>query len=356
MALTSRITLRRRASSDVDGAEDFFASSLGVIFPDDVTARHGDNEHPLIYTSPHLPRTLDITISDPNVEQDRMLYSHYLWNASLQLAEFVEAGSLGLPLSVGVPTLRRGDDGHEDNHGKGKEEGFSVANFDIRGQRTLELGAGTALPSIMASLLGAHSVAVTDYPSDMVLRTLRQNIAANCTRIELSPYGTLAPVTVAGHSWGEVDDGSGSDSSGNDFEFTGRNCGAFDRIFVSDCLWMPEQHENLRKSISHFLKERSLSSGASAVTQTAAEGHFTEPQAWVVAGFHTGRAKVIGFFNAEALARHGLEVERIWERDCNGIERPWSEDRGIEDQAERKRWLVIAILKRRRKSKGDRET
>ena len=45
------------------------------------------------------------------------------------------------------------------------------------------------------------------------------------------------------------------------------------------------------------------------------------------------------------LARLGLEVERIWERDCHGAERPWSLDRGLEDVTERK-WLVVAVLRR----------
>ena len=41
-----------------------------------------------------------------------------------------------------------------------------------------------------------------------------------------------------------------------------------------------------------------------------------------------------------------MEVERLWERDCDSVERSWVWDRGVEDVSERKRWLVIGILKR----------
>jgi hypothetical protein len=67
----------------------------------------------------------------------------------------------------------------------------------------------------------------------------------------------------------------------------------------------------------------------------------------VIAGFHTGREKLRGFFEEAAVRAAGLEVERIWERDAGGEEREWVTDRGIEDVTQRKRWLVLAILKRR---------
>jgi hypothetical protein len=70
-------------------------------------------------------------------------------------------------------------------------------------------------------------------------------------------------------------------------------------------------------------------------------------KAWVVAGFHTGRAKMRGFYEESALMEAGLEIEKIWERNADGAEREWVVDRGIEDVTERKRWLVIGILRRR---------
>jgi hypothetical protein len=117
--------------------------------------------------------------------------------------------------------------------------------------------------------------------------------------------------------WGELDD-----------EFSkGERGGRFGRIMAAGCLRMPWQHENLLRSISWFL---------------AAGG-----TAWIVAGFHTGREKMRAFFAEEAVKAAGLEVERIWERNAEGVEREWLTDRGIEDIIQRKRWLVVALLKRR---------
>lgn len=206
-----------------------------------------------------------------------------------------------------------------------------VSDFNISGLDTLELGADTALPSIMSTLLGAHRVVITDYPAPVVLKTIRHNVAANI-QPSYSPTGRIVAaredggggIEVEGHSWGEFE---------NPLAQSNRH--AFDRVFVADCLWMPWQHENLRQSISWFLKDD------------------TSSRAWVVGGFHTGREKMCRFFESEALGEAGLEIDRIWERDCDGIDREWAWDRGIEDPTVRKRWLVVALLRRKsRKGEG----
>lgn len=261
----------------------------------------GDSDHGLLYQSPHLPKPLHISLAAPDGDEDRRLFSHYLWNASLLLAELVEAG-----------TLRLG--------------GPAAADFDVGGLATVELGAGTALPSILAALLGARRVVVTDYPAPAVIANLRANVARNA-RPEMAPPGaglSGADVVVDGHSWGEF----GTDLAGRDRR-------AFDRVLVCDCLWMPWQHENLLRSVEWFMKD-----GGGA-------------RCWVVAGFHTGREKMRGFFEEGRLREVGLEVERIWERDCDGVEREWAWDRGFEDPVGRKRWLVCAVLKRLKAGEGN---
>ncbi|KAI7781216.1 nicotinamide N-methyltransferase [Diaporthe eres] len=300
MALTSRITLTGAPAED---PEDFFGASLGVIFPDDVMNQHGDADHGLLYQSPHLPKPLHISLADPTGDDDRRLFSHYLWNASLLLAEFVESGTLGL------------EEGGEQG-GVTSPLGPPLSAFSVAGRSVLELGAGTALPSLLAALLGATRVVLTDYPAPTVISNLTANAARNA-RSELSPSGTVAPVEVEGHAWG-VPDGPIAKASRR----------AFDRVLVCDCLWMPWQHENLLWSVDWFLADTA------------------EARCWVVAGFHTGREKMRGFFDGERLAARGLEVESIWERDCDGQEREWVLDRGIEDPVGRKRWLVFAVLKR----------
>ncbi|PTB63534.1 hypothetical protein BBK36DRAFT_1171747 [Trichoderma citrinoviride] len=300
--LTSRISLQ---GDEPDGPEDYLSTSLGVIFPDDIVNQHGDAEHSLVYASPKLPKPLLIELADPEGETDRRLFSHYLWNASLLLAELIERDSLEKEEEEGATDVEEGKD---EGLGKG-------VSFDTRGLSTLELGAGTALPSMMAGLLGAASVVVTDYPAPAVIKTLRANVARNI-KPELAPVGKESLVTksvlVEGHEWA----------------FPASHKHRSDRLFVADCLWMPWQHANLRRSIDYFLKR-----SASA-------------RAWVVAGFHTGRPKMAGFFDAAALRDEGgVEVERMWERDCDGVEREWDRERE-DDITERKRWLVVAVLKR----------
>ncbi|KAI8936646.1 hypothetical protein NX059_007045 [Plenodomus lindquistii] len=66
-----------------------------------------------------------------------------------------------------------------------------------------------------------------------------------------------------------------------------------------------------------------------------------------IAGFHTGRAKVAPFFE-ETVPMQGLEVEEIFEMDANGVRRPWAAERdgGLENVSERKKWLVLARIRR----------
>lgn len=68
---------------------------------------------------------------------------------------------------------------------------------------------------------------------------------------------------------------------------------------------------------------------------------------FAVAGFHTGRANVAAFF--DVAVQQGLEVEERYEEDVAGNRREWLSERdsGYEDHTERKRWLVIARLRRR---------
>lgn len=194
--------------------------------------------------------------------------------------------------------------------------GPPLTEFDITNLTTIELGAGTALPSLLAALLGARRVVMTDYPAPRVITNLCDNADRNI-KADFSPLSSLAKVEVEGHAWGELST-----------PLAEHNHHAFERMFVCDCLWMPWQHDNLLKSIEWFLKDD------------------LEARCWVVAGFHSGRPAMRQFFQEEKLGAAGLKVEHIWERDVEGLEREWSWDRGIEDPGERKRWLAIAILKR----------
>ncbi|RDW83212.1 hypothetical protein BP5796_04703 [Coleophoma crateriformis] len=267
-----------------DDPEDILSSALGVIFPDDITNQHGDAHNGVVYLSPDFG-SVRLTLCDPSSES-RGLFSHFLWNSSLQLAEFIEEDPA----------------------------------WDVKGERVLELGAGSGLAGMIAGLKGAEKVVISDYPAPEVLENIAGNVKRNIdprrNGTEDSPPQEINDIVVEGHEWGVLDD-----------TFSMQNNESFGRILVADCLWMPWQHENLLKSIRWFM---------------APTG-----RAWVIAGFHTGREKMAGFYEEKRMHELGLEVEKIWERNAEGGTREWVTDRGIEDVTERKRWLVIAILKRK---------
>jgi nicotinamide N-methyltransferase len=272
--------------------EDILSSSLGVIFPDDITNQHGDPSTPVIYLSSTFG-PLHLTLADPQGEDNRRLFSHFLWNAGVLLAELIE---------------------------EGKE-----TEWGVRGESVREVGAGTGLSGMVSCLRGAKRVVVSDYPAPEVLKNIEANIERNIAP-RRQKGEQLGEIFVQGHEWGVLND-----------EFSEKNKGQFGKILVADCLWMPWQHGNLRKSIGWFL---------------SAEG-----RAWVVAGFHTGREKMRGFFDEDSLKEDGLVVEKIWERNADGVERDWVADRGKEVEggggltdasaaALNKRWLVVAVLKK----------
>jgi nicotinamide N-methyltransferase len=166
---------------------------------------------------------------------------------------------------------------------------------------------------------------IADYPSPSILSNLRSIVARNITLSHSPLPASAVPclsapggIAVEGHEWGVLE----SDS------FALANRGKFDRVLAADCLWMPWQHDNLRRSVAWFLKDDA------------------DARAWVIGGFHTRRDNMARFFSDEKLREVGLETEWIWERDCDGVEREWAWDRGFEDPAERKRWLVVAVLRR----------
>lgn len=477
-ALTARLTV---LDDPADGPEDILNSSLAAIYPDDVANTHGDAAHALQYTSPHLPRPLLLQLTDPQGEQHRRLFSHYLWNAALLLAELVESATLGVPLLGGgsadlakaVTTISPQDTARMRKR-DGADGDYLLRHFDVRNRKCIELGAGTALPSLMAALLGARHVTITDYPSAEFLETVRRNVAHNIVSAELSPPRTpegtasgqaedvgnvvanagddecrspasstatlvaengwaagdeqkhgmsaSASVTVQifGHKWGVLpgDDDDDDDAtalndaaedngeihtdsistsrkpqtkSAEPAQLTADHHHAYDRVLAADCLWMSEQHANLAASISYLLRRPKQSStrkdhqtGNDDVVenQSGPEQPDTGGRALVVAGFHTGRQGMRGFLFSPPLGdpsstttattqqvatgappgglqqqqeqqlglsahllTNSLEVESIYERDCDGNTRPWAWDCGFEDPSERKRWLVVAVLR-----------
>jgi len=70
--------------------------------------------------------------------------------------------------------------------------------------------------------------------------------------------------------------------------------------------------------------------------------HEAEARLLLIAGFHTGRAKVAHFF--EMIDTVGLVIEDIYEMDVAGIRREWDTNRK-DAVGSGKRWLVLATLR-----------
>jgi hypothetical protein len=120
-------------------------------------------------------------------------------------------------------------------------------------------------------------------------------------------------VLVESHLWGDIKS-----------PFALKHAHRYDRLIAADTLWIPSEHENLAKSMAHFLAQND------------------EARVLMIAGFHTGRAKVAHFF--EAIGDVGLVVDSIWEMSSDGDRKPWDPHReggiGLE-----KRWMIVACLK-----------
>lgn len=317
--------LKEEEQEEEEEPEDLLFSSLATIFPDDAPNLHGDSHSSIVYTSPYLPRPLRLHLADPSADEERKLFSHYLWNAGLLLAELLEGASL----------RREEEDGGDDDDDRRRRR-RREALFDVRGLKVLEMGSGTGLPSIMAGLVGAKAVVATDYPSETVLEPLRGNMARNLTSSH-APSGISLPSTIEihGHAWGDfTPPPSSSPSTTPSFPLSHKH--TLDRVLLADCLWMPWQHTPLLRSVSYFL---SLSPTAKCLC---------------VGACHTGREVVGRFFEeGERLRRLGLEVEEVWERDVEGEEREWDGEREEEDPGMRKRWCVNVVLRRVEGWRGD---
>ena len=171
--------------------------------------------------------------------------------------------------------------------------------FETRGQ------------AVEITMLTHPQTVITDYPSPVVLENIRTNASTNIPERLSSQY------SVEGQGWGVLET-----------KFAIANKHHFNRVLAADCFWMPSQHANLVATMLHF-----LAPGPSSRVLT-------------VAGFHTGRTKLAGFYD-EAVS-NGLEIEEIYEEDAEGHRREWTggcED-GVEDHTERKKWLVICTLRR----------
>ena len=75
--------------------EDIFASAPGLIFTDDLRNSHGNPDDLILYKSQRFG-DIELRTADPKGEEERKLFSHYLWNAGIKLAELVSQQDRGV--------------------------------------------------------------------------------------------------------------------------------------------------------------------------------------------------------------------------------------------------------------------
>ena len=139
---------------------------------------------------------------------------------------------------------------------------------NVAGRSVVELGAGTALPSIIAARCGAAQVVATDYDDEDVVSVMKKNVR------RAVQDAAAAPITAVGQTWG-------------------RNCDdlldlvparKFDVVLLADCMWDQFSHADLIKTVTEVL----------ARTPAA--------RVYAVSGFHTGRDKIIHFIRRASQA------------------------------------------------------
>ncbi|KAJ5208528.1 hypothetical protein N7449_002907 [Penicillium cf. viridicatum] len=332
-----------------ESSEDLFSAFLPHLFPDDAPSFHGDPGQHLLYSS---PRYGDLNIMVPSypsssqkrseeiaagqakadgsvnpVDEGRKLFAHFLWSAAMVVAEGVEQADTPIaPGEVETEAQRetrelwsiKGESVLE--LGAGKLAVYTVPRYPQPTQtNAFILYTGAALPSVICALADASKVVATDHPSSpafsgAIAFNIEHNLAKRTPKV-------AGEVSMHPHEWGVLDD-----------SFATANKGGFSRIVAADCFWMRSQHENLARTMQWF-----LSPGG---------------KVWVVAGFHTGRAIVAGFF--ETVLENGFVIESIYERDLvarledgGEIRREWVPVREGEGTENQKRWCVIAVLKRK---------
>ncbi|KDR70708.1 hypothetical protein GALMADRAFT_254739 [Galerina marginata CBS 339.88] len=129
------------------------------------------------------------------------LWAHYLWNAALALASYLDANP----------------DTYKDRF-------------------VLELGAGGGLPSIVTAKNGAQKVVVTDYPDASLVDNIDYNVSSNLDE------GEVGHVDVQGYIWGRPVDPllNGLPPSANPKKFH--------LIILSDLIFNHSQHDALLKT------------------------------------------------------------------------------------------------------------
>ncbi|KAL5536669.1 hypothetical protein ACEPAF_492 [Sanghuangporus sanghuang] len=328
--------------------EDILSAFLGVVY-DYAPITYSEAGSAFTYTYPDLRRHADVEGAPPADDEDRRwtadpiiltlhtpdtqarnweLHTSSIWAAAVFLADHIDELNLNRFMH-----LSRTD-----------EQGIrSGGTF-----RVLELGAGAGLPGLLIAKylerIESYSksrgedmrewrVSLSDYPDELLIETLRRNVQRNYSSGSDHSRVTdaiLKCVHVVPYAWGE-DISALILSQGDDAEGIG-----FDLIVAADTLWNAALHSTFAQTIYLLLRRT------------------PDARVHLVAGLHTGRYTLSGFLRAirsihisqkDSKPKMRLDVLDISEREVIGeARRGWKEDRGGEDDMERRRWMVWMVL------------
>ncbi|KAI1307045.1 hypothetical protein EDD11_004590 [Mortierella claussenii] len=212
------------------------------------------------------------------------LMSHYVWNAALVMAEYIEAADV----------------------------------ISVQGKRVIEFGAGAALPGLLSIKRGAQFVTLTDYPDPAIVRNLERNWFENLVEsaedketrqiakqesTQTAAYRDLfadshgkrraveqsVKCAVRGHAWGESVQElleCLEESPASNVMDSGSRA-KYDWILLADTLWASEGHVALLESCQTVL---------------APTGKI-----FVCCGLHTGYITVQRFMALATSDRFGLK-------------------------------------------------
>lgn len=105
MLLTDKVRVELPTDRELEPI-DIFADAAASLFPDEFVNSHGEAGATIVYKR-FQSGEIRLNVSDPAKNDERQLFAHYLWNASIYSADQIEHGT-----------------------------------WTVKGQRVLELGAG----------------------------------------------------------------------------------------------------------------------------------------------------------------------------------------------------------------------
>ncbi|KYK54924.1 hypothetical protein DCS_06885 [Drechmeria coniospora] len=211
-------------------------------------------------------------------------------------------GQSGRPIRLHLVGSSPTEAHHLWNGAKFVADYFEEEPARVRGRTVLELGAAAGLPSLVAGILGARKVVMTDFPDPDLVANMQKNIDECGETME--PEGHLArTIDAVGFVWGadpapllarlaNLDDSS---------TMAGSTRGTapvvkFDVLILADLLFRHSEHGALVKTIQEVMAPS---------TASAAYVFFTSYRPWK-------QDLDMGFFDVARNA--GLTVEQVSER------------------------------------------